>query len=199
LYFDLGSIGLLTWLIWVACTGANLAIEQQNTEPTTTPEPTVISATPEPTQSPPVPTPTQTSIPTQADGASDVQGYAIVTHVSASGKPGSYSFSVTVESPDTGCGQYADWWEVLSTDGELLYRRVLLHSHVNEQPFSRSGGPVGILSEDSLVFRAHMNTTGYGSTAMQGSVDSGFEQIELSWGFARDVETMEPLPTDCDF
>ena len=38
---------------------------------------------------------------------------AAVTAVTATGAPGTYTFSVTVESPDTGCAQYADWWEVL--------------------------------------------------------------------------------------
>ena len=59
--------------------------------------------------------------------------------VSVSGSAQSYTFSVTLRSSDTGCDHYADWWEVLSSDGELIYRRVLLHSHVDEQPFTRSG------------------------------------------------------------
>jgi hypothetical protein len=67
---------------------------------------------------------------------------ADVVDVSVSGDVGSYIFAVTIASPDSGCAQYADWWEVLGADGSLLYRRVLLHSHVTEQPFVRTGGPV---------------------------------------------------------
>ena len=32
---------------------------------------------------------------------------------------------------------WADWWRVRTVDGRELGRRVLLHSHVDEQPFTR--------------------------------------------------------------
>ncbi|MEM7135611.1 MAG: hypothetical protein AAF500_03480, partial [Myxococcota bacterium] len=101
---------------------------------------------------------------------------AKVVSVQASGASGAYTFSVTVSSPDTGCDQYADWWEVLTPDGTLLYRRILQHSHVDEQPFTRSGGPVDATASDRVIVRAHMNPTGYGGAAFSGSVDSGFEE-----------------------
>lgn len=107
------------------------------------------------------------------------------------------TFSVTLESPDTGCDQYADWWEVLSLDGELLYRRILAHSHVDEQPFTRSGGPVPAAGQEVIV-RAHMNTGGYGGQAMQGgSVD--FRVVALEPDFASDVEGRAPQPGSCAF
>lgn len=49
-----------------------------------------------------------------------------------------------MRSPDRDCGLYADWWEVVGEDGRLLYRRILMHSHPDEQPFTRPGGPVAI-------------------------------------------------------
>lgn len=102
---------------------------------------------------------------------------ADVIAVQASGQPGAYQLNVTVKSPDTGCKQYTDWWEVVSTDGKLLYRRVLLHSHVDEQPFTRSGGPVPIQADTVVWVRAHMNTGGYGGMAFNGSVTTGFKQV----------------------
>ncbi len=123
--------------------------------------------------------------------------FADVIAVSTSGQAKNYRFSVTLSSPDTGCDQYANWWEVISEDGKLLYRRILLHSHVHEQPFTRSGGPVNIESGQTVIIRAHMNNSGYGGTAFKGSVDNGFNRIELSPDFASDLEKQEPLPGDC--
>jgi hypothetical protein len=76
--------------------------------------------------------------------------FANIDSVETSGEDDYYSFQATVSSPDTGCEQYADWWEVLTDKGELLYRRVLLHSHVSEQPFHRSGGRGGIRTPDAV-------------------------------------------------
>ena len=124
---------------------------------------------------------------------------ADVLSVNVTGQPNSYSFNVQVSSPDTGCDQYADWWEVLSEDGQLLYRRVLLHSHVSEQPFSRSGGPVAVDENAIVIVRAHMNNGGYGGAALRGSASSGFETVQLESGFAAEVEAMAPLPDGCAF
>ena len=119
--------------------------------------------------------------------------------VSVSGSPQSYTFSVTLRSSDTGCDNYADWWEVLSSDGELIYRRVLLHSHVDEQPFTRSGAPVDVQEDETVIVRAHMNTIEYGGIALRGSVADGFHIAEIPPGFAAAVELQEPLPTSCAF
>ena len=125
--------------------------------------------------------------------------YADVTEVKVAGKQGSYTFQVTLSSPDKGCSQYADWWEVVSESGELIYRRILAHSHVDEQPFTRSGRPVNI-QEDQLVWvRAHMNKKGYGGTTMKGSVSAGFQKAEMPDDFAQDLEKSQPLPKGCAF
>ncbi len=124
---------------------------------------------------------------------------ANVIGISVSGSSGSYSFQVTVESDETGCGQYADWWEVLSPEGRLIYRRVLLHSHDTEQPFTRSGGPVGIQPEETVIVRAHMNIVGYEGVAYRGSAEGGFEVAELPDRFAENVSKQEPQPLGCAF
>lgn len=133
------------------------------------------------------------------ESAGQREGFADVTSVGVSGDEGDYTFRVEVSSPDTGCDQYADWWEVVSKGGELIYRRVLLHSHVNEQPFTRSGGPVEIEADTEVWVRAHMNNSGYGSEAFFGSPESGFEKMELDKEFATDLENREPLPDGCAF
>ena len=124
---------------------------------------------------------------------------ADVLKLQVSGSPGGYYFTVTIRSPDKGCPQYADWWEVLGVDGKLLYRRVLLHSHTDEQPFERSGGPVPIQAETTVWVRAHMNTTGYGGAVLKGSVKSGFSVATPPPGFAADAATQAPLPDGCAF
>lgn len=126
-------------------------------------------------------------------------GSAEVTNVSVSGDENVYTFNVTIKSPDTGCDQYADWWEVFDLNGNLIYRRILLHSHVNEQPFTRSGGPVEITSETEVYIRAHMNNSGYSSKVYKGSVANGFSASDLDVEFAEDLKDTEPLPTACDF
>jgi hypothetical protein len=47
-------------------------------------------------------------------------------------------FSVTLKHGDEGWEHYANQWDVMTMDGKLLKSRVLLHPHVNEQPFTRS-------------------------------------------------------------
>jgi hypothetical protein len=132
------------------------------------------------------------------DRSEERDDVANVIAVGATGDPGAYRFSVEIASPDLGCEQYADWWEVLSEDGDLLYRRILAHSHVTEQPFVRSGGPVPIDPEQVVWIRAHMNPGGYGGTVFQGSIQSGFKEVELSQQFSAAAE-LPPLPTSCAF
>lgn len=133
-------------------------------------------------------------------GVTDMSAPAAdVIGVRVSGAPGAYSFNVTVKSPDTGCQQYADWWEVVSADGRLLYRRVLLHSHVDEQPFTRSGGPVPVQPETVIWIRAHMNSSGYSGAVLKGSVKAGFTKVEPPANFAAALAKQPPLPDGCDF
>jgi hypothetical protein len=122
---------------------------------------------------------------------------ADVVAVEVRGDSADYTFAVTVRSPDTGCDQYADWWEVVTPAGDrLVYRRILAHSHVDEQPFTRSGGPVEIAPDSAVVVRAHMSNAGYGGRAMRGTPAEGFRAADLPDGFGEGVETASP---DCGF
>ncbi len=127
---------------------------------------------------------------------------ATVTAVTSAGsvdEAGGYTFSVTIESPDLGCDQYADWWEVVRPNGTLVYRRVMRHSHVDEQPFTRDGGPIMVEPGDVVVVRAHMHGAGvgYGGEAMVGTPRGGFAPTALPDGFAWGLVTSEPLPEAC--
>lgn len=51
---------------------------------------------------------------------------------------GSWDVSVTLRHADTGWKHYANIWIVTDMDANGLGRRVLVHPHVNEQPFTRS-------------------------------------------------------------
>lgn len=78
------------------------------------------------------------------------------------GENGAWSFDVTMTYPDTGWEDYADGWHIETTDGEILGTRILLHPHVNEQPFTRSLGNVVIPEgETEVVVRSHNLISGY--------------------------------------
>jgi hypothetical protein len=122
---------------------------------------------------------------------------ADVLRVTAQGKSGAYQLAVTIQSPDRNCDAYANWWEVVSPDGKLLFRRILMHSHPDEQPFTRPAGPVPIAADATVVVRAHFHPTGYGGAALRGSVTSGFTPWEPPPGFAADLAKQPPLPKEC--
>lgn len=75
----------------------------------------------------------------------------------------SFRFSVTVLHEDTGWQHYANQWDVIDKKGRILGTRVLLHPHVDEQPFTRSLSglkiPEGI---KTVTIRAHDLVHKYG-------------------------------------
>ena len=102
-----------------------------------------------------------TAVPALADTA-DVIGVEV-----ANDRPGTYRFSVTVRSDDKGWDKYADKWEIVGPDGEVLGTRVLLHPHETEQPFTRSLSGVEIPEGIKTVrVRAHDKIEGYGGKEM---------------------------------
>ena len=79
----------------------------------------------------------------------------------------SWRFDVTVKSNDTGWKHYADAFEILTPEGELLGRRILYHPHETEQPFTRSLSGVKIPPEvKSVVVRARHKPRGYDGETM---------------------------------
>ncbi len=93
-----------------------------------------------------------------------IAGEPIVVDVEAVPEAaGVWRFSVTVRHPDTGWEHYADKWQVLGSDGTVLGERVLLHPHVDEQPFTRSLSGVAIpAGTEQVTVRAHDSVDGWG-------------------------------------
>ena len=83
---------------------------------------------------------------------------ADVVGASATRAGSDWTVSATVSHADDGWDHYADNFEVLGPDGTVLATRVLLHPHVDEQPFTRSVGSV-LIPDDatSITVRASDN------------------------------------------
>lgn len=76
-------------------------------------------------------------------------------------------FDVTVAHDDEGWDHYANKWDVLTPDGEILGTRELLHPHENEQPFTRSLTNVRVPPELlEVIVRAHDLVHEYGGAEL---------------------------------
>lgn len=113
-------------------------------------------------------TPTETPMP---QISASLKPDADVVFVKAiNNQDGTWEFHVTVEHPDTGWENYADGWDIVLPDGTVLksnqdstFTRLLLHPHVNEQPFTRSQTGMTIPEGTTEVrVRAHDIVNGYG-------------------------------------
>jgi hypothetical protein len=145
------------------------------TETSSLPTPAAPTATPT-TQLSPLATPTQTAttgtspLPPPVPPTAQA-GNADVTHVRAvQDADGTWTFHVTVQHPDIGWEDYADGWDVVTPDGTVVkpdpdspFTRLLLHPHVDEQPFTRSQSQVAIPPDVTQVrVRAHDLVDGFG-------------------------------------
>ncbi len=100
--------------------------------------------------------------------ATSLAGEADVLQAKATRSGAKWSFSVTVQHADEGWDHFADRWEVLTLEGELLATRVLAHPHVGEQPFTR--GMAGIEIPEGtkeVVVRARDSVHGYGGKELK--------------------------------
>ena len=79
-----------------------------------------------------------------------------------------YIFRVTMTHDDEGWKHYANRWEVVSPNGEVLAARILHHPHVDEQPFTRALAGVEIPEGiDEVIIRAHDSIHEYGGKTMK--------------------------------
>lgn len=95
-------------------------------------------------------------------------GEADVTAVDVGRSPdGTYRFDVTVRHGDEGWDHYANKWEVVAPDGQVLGTRTLYHPHVDEQPFTRSLSGVEISQNiGTVTVRAYDLVHGNGGKEM---------------------------------
>lgn len=90
-------------------------------------------------------------------------GEAHVVDATVESRGDTYRFDVTLRHGDEGWDHYADRWEVLTPEGEVIDERTLHHPHENEQPFTRSLRGVEVPDGTSRVrIRAHDSVHGYG-------------------------------------
>lgn len=100
-----------------------------------------------------------------------------------------WKFEVTVEHNDTGWRDYANGWDVVLDNGEVVlispqhkFTRELAHPHVNEQPFTRSQQNLLIpASTTSVTVRAHDIVDQYGGKTVRVLLNEargdGFEVV----------------------
>ena len=63
-----------------------------------------------------------------------------------------WSVNVTLKHGDTGWNHYADNWRVVDDEGNILGDRVLLHPHVDEQPFTRGLGDMKVPEGTTTIY-----------------------------------------------
>jgi hypothetical protein len=132
-------------------------------------------------------TPSATATPVADERPPSVADVLFVR--AAQSEDGTWAFTVTVQHPDTGWDNYADGWDVVTSDGVVLcpnpgctFTRRLEHPHVEEQPFTRSQS--GIVIPEDVVrvrVRAHSLVGGFGGREVE---------VDLTLGTGADYEVV---------
>jgi len=91
-----------------------------------------------------------------------------------------WTVETTLRHGDTGWDHYADIWRLVDDAGKELGKRVLLHPHENEQPFTRSLHGITIPSDTQIVYvEAHDTVHGWSQQRirvdLQQAKGDGFE------------------------
>ena len=78
-----------------------------------------------------------------------------------------WRIDVTVKHADEGWDHFADRWDVVGPEGNIIATRVLAHPHVDEQLFTRSLNKVKIPKGiGKITLRAHDKVHGNGGAEM---------------------------------
>jgi len=92
--------------------------------------------------------------------ANEVKVVDVKIHNNTSGKA---RVDVTLLHGDTGWDHYADGWDILDSNKQLIATRVLHHPHESEQPFTRSLRSVALPAGAAFIYiRGHDKVHGYG-------------------------------------
>jgi hypothetical protein len=76
---------------------------------------------------------------------------------------GLWKFDTTVRHNDEGWDHYADVWQVVDAENNIMAERILAHPHDTEQPFTRSQSNIQIPPElTTVMVRAKCNVHGFG-------------------------------------
>ncbi len=95
------------------------------------------------------------------------QPTVIAVNISEKSASGTHAIMVTVKHADTGWEHYADAIEISLPGGTVLHTRVLMHPHVNEQPFTRGARGIDIPEGASEIrVRAKDNLHGFGDSLL---------------------------------
>jgi hypothetical protein len=103
------------------------------------------------------------------DGIEDLDWAQVVYVAATLTGDNAWRFDVTVHHNDEGWDHYADLWQVVDPGtGSVLGERILLHPHVDEQPFTRSQAgvliPVGV---SVVLIRARCQVHEFGGREIQ--------------------------------
>lgn len=73
-----------------------------------------------------------------------------------------YTFNVTIRHEDTGWDHYADRWEILNLQEEIIAVRSLRHPHMKQESFTRSLPFVPVHQDTKEIkVRAHCSVDGF--------------------------------------
>lgn len=98
------------------------------------------------------------ALPLSVASANDVE----IVHTEFKKQGDTWSVSTTLRHGDTGWKHYADQWRVVDEKGKELGKRILMHPHENEQPFTRSQSGIKIHSNANTVYvEAHDKVHGW--------------------------------------
>ncbi len=79
-----------------------------------------------------------------------------------------WQVDVTLKHDDSGWDHYANIWRIEDQNGQVLANRILMHPHVDEQPFTRGLSKVEIPDSAQILYiRAHDNVHGWSTNTLR--------------------------------